>query len=381
MNEFYIFSVQSRYMVNVPFVDLKAQYRSIQKETEYAVSSVLSNCNYILGEPVQEFEKNFASYIGVKAAIGVSSGLDALRLSLAALDIKSEDEVIIPANTFIATALAVSAQGAKPVLVDCDPETYNIDVNLIQAKITSRTKAIMPVHLTGQAADMDPILELAKKHNLHIIEDTAQAHGTLYKGRMCGILGNAGCYSFYPSKNLGACGDGGIVVTNDMSLAEKLKMLRNYGQKVRYEHLLKGLNARLDTVQAAILNIKLKHLDKWNKLRATHAQSYRKLLSGVGDIKFQKQSTYSTHIYHLFIVETNKRDELQTFLNNSGIQTAIHYPKPIHLQEAYKDLGYKSGDFPKSEALAKRILSLPMYAELTEDQIQYVAGKIKEFFK
>ena len=364
----------------VPFVDLVAQYHSIKKEVDAAINKVLMQCNFILGTEVEEFEAAFARFIGVTHGIAVSSGLDALRLTLHALGIGEGDEVIVPANTFIATALAVSAIRAKPVLVDCDRNTYNIDPELIEPAVTRRTRAIMPVHLTGQAADMDAVLDVAKRHQLHVIEDAAQAHGALYKGRACGSLGTAGCFSFYPGKNLGAYGDGGMITTHDAELAAKLRRLRHYGQDAKYHHDEKGLNARLDTVQAAVLNVKLRNLRNWNETRAKHAHRYRQLLEGVGDIRFQQQATFSTHIYHLFIIETDRRNEMQKHLSAAGIHTNIHYPIPIHLQKAYKDLGHKEGDFPHAERAAKRMLSLPMFSELTNAQINRVADSIKEFF-
>ncbi len=366
--------------MNIPFVDLKAQYQTIEPEIQPAINQVLSRCNFILGVEVEEFEKNYGQFIHVRHAIGVSSGLDALRLAMAALDIGTGDEVIVPANTYIATALAVSAVGAQPVLVDCDPATYNIDVAQIEQAVTPRTKAIIPVHLTGQAADLDPILEIARRRNLHMIEDAAQAHGTLYKGQPCGSIGVIGCFSFYPGKNLGAYGDAGMVTTNDKNLAERLMRLRNYGQQVKYKHIEKGLNARLDTLQATVLNVKLRYVQQWNAARASHADKYRELLKGVGDLGFQQQAPYSTHIYHIFMIETDYRDALQKHLQEAGIQTVIHYPIPIHLQEAYADLGHKQGDFPNAERLARRVLSLPMFAELTDEQIKYVTDQVKSYF-
>jgi dTDP-4-amino-4,6-dideoxygalactose transaminase len=367
-------------MKGVPFVDLAAQQGTIQTEISAAIERVLSECNFVLGPQVEEFEREFARFVGCEHAVGVSSGLDALRLALLAMDVGPGDEVILPANTYIATALAVSAGGARPVLVDCDPPTYNIDANLIEPAVTSRTKAIIPVHLTGQSAHMDLILEVAGRHGLHIIEDTAQSHGTLYKGRSCGSMGSAGCFSFYPSKNLGAYGDGGMVTTDDPELATRMRLLRNYGQTAKYRHTEKGLNARLDSLQAAILSVKLRHLPRWNKARVGHAEQYKDLLSGVGDLVFQDQACYSTHVYHLFVVETEWRDALQKHLDTRGIQTGIHYPIPIHLQRAYEDLDYGDGDFPETERLAKRMLSLPMFPELRSEQIERVAEEIKGFF-
>ena len=367
-------------MKGVPFVDLAAQQDSIQTEVGAAIQRVLSECNFILGPQVEEFERDFARFAGCEYAVGVSNGLDALRLALMAVGIGSGDEVILPANTYIATALAVSAVGARPVLVDCDRQTYNIDVTLIEPAITPHTKAVVPVHLTGQAADMDPILEVAGRHGLRVIEDAAQAHGTLYKGRSCGSLGAIGCFSFYPGKNLGAYGDGGMVTTDDPELAARMRRLRNYGQMAKYRHTDKGLNARLDTLQAAILSVKLRHLPRWNKARMAHANGYRELLCGVGDLAFQQEAPYSTHTYHLFIVETERRDDLREHLDAREIQTGIHYPIPIHLQSAYEDLHYAKEDFPKAEHLAKRMLSLPMFPELRREQIERVAEGIKGFF-
>ncbi len=367
-------------MKGVPFVDLAAQHSSIQAEIASAIERVLVECNFVLGPQVGEFEREFARIVGCEHAVGVSSGLDALRLSLMAMGIGPGDEVILPANTYIATAFAVSAVGARPVLVDCDPQTYNIDVDLIEPAITPRAKAIIPVHLTGQAADMDPILEIAGRHGLRVIEDAAQSHGTLYKGRACGSVGSVGCFSFYPSKNLGAYGDGGMVTTNDPELAARLRWLRNNGQTAKYRHAEKGLNARLDTLQAAILSVKLRHLPRWNKARAVHAEGYKDLLTGVGDLIFQQEARYSTHVYHLFIVETGGRDALRERLDAREIQTGIHYPIPIHLQQAYEDLGYREGDFPEAERLAKRMLSLPMFPELRWEQVERVAEEVEDFF-
>jgi dTDP-4-amino-4,6-dideoxygalactose transaminase len=296
------------------------------------------------------------------------------------LDIGRGDEVILPANTFIATALAVSEAGARPVLVDCQRDTFNLNPELIEAVVTPRTKAIMPVHLTGQAADMDPILEIARRRQLHIVEDACQAHGTRYKDRPCGSMGATGCFSFYPGKNLGAYGDGGMITTSSVAIAEKLRSLRHYGQKVKYEHVIKGTNSRLDTLQAEILRIKLKRLATWNSARAAKAVRYRELLAGVGDLIFQQESAFSTHVYHLFIIRTSCRNELQNHLQSRGIQTGIHYPIPIHLQQAYRDLGYALNDFPEAERLASQSLSLPMFPELSEGQIQAIVSAVKDFF-
>jgi dTDP-4-amino-4,6-dideoxygalactose transaminase len=366
---------------HIPFVDLTAQYRTIEAEVRAALDGVLTRQNFILGAPVAEFERAFAAFIGVGHAIGTGNGLDALRLALQALDIGPGDEVILPANTYIATALAVSALGARPVLVDCDARTYNIDPGLIEAAVTSRTRAIIPVHLAGQAADMDPIAEVAARYDIQVIEDAAQAHGTRYKGGACGSLAAAGCFSFYPAKNLGAYGDAGAVTTDDPALAARLRRLGNYGQGEKYVHLEPGINSRLDTLQAAVLGVKLRYLDRWNAARAAHAEYYTELLAGIGDLVIQQPAPYSTHIFHLFIVETGQRDGMRRHLAAAGIDTNIHYPIPIHLQEAYRGLGYRRGDFPVAERLAGRMLSLPMYAELTRAQIQRIAHELRRFFE
>ncbi|NNC93606.1 MAG: DegT/DnrJ/EryC1/StrS family aminotransferase [Acidimicrobiia bacterium] len=366
---------------SVPFVDLKAQHRSLEGELRAAIDDVMSNTNFILGAPVAEFERAFADFLGVGHAVGVSSGLDALRLTLLALGVDRGDEVVLPANTFIATALAVSSVGARPVLVDCRADTYEIDVDAIEAAVGSRTRVIMPVHLAGQSADLHPILELAASRSLDVVEDAAQSHGAVYRGGTCGSHGVAGCFSFYPAKNLGAYGDGGAVVTRDPELADRLRRLRNYGEQAKYEHTEKGYNARLDTVQAAVLNVKLPKLAGWNAARAAAAAAYRRELDGVGDLAFQALTPGSTHVYHLFIVETEYRDALQTHLRAAGIGSGIHYPSPIHLQPAYADLGYRAGDFPNAERLAKTMLSLPMYPELTGTQIERVTAEIRRFFR
>ncbi|MEW6729911.1 MAG: DegT/DnrJ/EryC1/StrS family aminotransferase [Acidobacteriota bacterium] len=367
--------------MQVPFVDLKAQYQSIQTEIDTAVLTVLSNCNFILGQEVDRFETDFAKYLQIGNVIGVSSGLDALRLTLEVFGIGVGDEVILPANTFIATALAVSAVGARPVLVDIDPDSYNIDPNRIEAAITAQTRAIMPVHLYGQPCDLDPILEIARDHNLRVIEDACQSHGACYRGRRSGTIGDIGCFSFYPGKNLGAYGDGGAVVTADAELAEKIRRLRNYGQRQKYYHSEKGLNARLDTLQAAVLGIKLKYLDQWNRCRVEHAKYYCQRLREVEQICTPELAPERDHIFHLFVVRVRERAQLQQFLAEQNITTIIHYPIPIHLQAAYQELGYQSGDFPVTERAADEILSLPIYAELQTEQIDYVTEKIAEFYR
>ncbi len=362
----------------VPFVDLGAQRDAIIEEVHTAIAGVVERCDFILGESVALFEQEFAAFCGVSHAVGVDSGTTALEIALRAYDIGVGDEVIVPANTFIATALAVSYTGATPVLVDHDPLSYNIDVSLIEAAITPRTRAIMPVHLYGQPADMDAIVAMARQHNLVVIEDAAQAHGALYKGQRVGSLGDAAAFSFYPAKNLGAYGDGGMVVTNDNQVAQRLRLLRNLGQAQKNVHSLKGHNHRLDTMQAAILRVKLKYLDGWNTARREHAQHYATLLADSGVIVPQEME-YARSVWHLYVIRTDDRAGLQAYLGERGIATGLHYPTPIHLQPAYADLGYAKGRFPVAEAYGDAILSLPMYAELPPDAVAYVANHIRAF--
>jgi dTDP-4-amino-4,6-dideoxygalactose transaminase len=366
--------------MKVPFVELNEQYRTHKAEIDAAIHGVLDQSTYLFGPDNEAFEREYAAYVGVKHCIGVSNGLDALRLALMAYDIGAGNEVIVAANTYIATALAVSAVGATPVPVDCEARSYQIDVSKVESAIHRNTKAIMPVHLTGHSADMDPLLELADKYGLKVIEDAAQAHGTLYKGKPCGGVGDVGCWSFYPGKNLGAYGDGGAVTTNDDKLAERIRRIANYGQRAKYVHVEKGLNARLDTVQAAVLRVKLRHLGEWNARRNEIAERYQELLTHVGDLRFQEIAPHSTHNYHLMVIETQRRDELQRWLTERGVQTNIHYPKPLHLHEAYADLGYGVGAFPVAEHLTQHSLSLPMYPELRDEQVDYVADAIKQFY-
>jgi dTDP-4-amino-4,6-dideoxygalactose transaminase len=329
---------------------------------------------------VRRFEEEFARFVASEHAVGVGSGLDALRLGLLALEVGPGDEVIVPANTYIATALAVSEVGGDVVLVDCDAATYNIDPQAAEAAVTARTKALLPVHFAGQAADMAPLLELAEAHDLEVVEDAAQAHGARYRGQPCGSIGKLACFSFYPGKNLGAYGDAGMVTTNDAAVVERIRRLRNYGERTKYEHVVKGVNSRLDGLQAAFLSVKLRYLPAWNETRLRHADAYAAELGGVGDLVLQQRSDSSTHVYHLFVVETERRDALREHLSERGIQTGIHYPIPIHRQEAYADLGLPVGSFPVAERLARQSLSLPMYPELTSEQIGAVTGAIREFF-
>lgn len=363
--------------LRIPFVDLQAQYETLSEEVDAAIQGVLERSDYVLGEEVRLFEEDFAKFIGTAHAVGVGSGLAALELALRAYGIGAGDEVITAANTFIATVLAIIGVGARPILVDVDPVTYNIHPGALEAAITSRTRGIMPVHLYGQPADMDSILAIAGKHNVIVVEDAAQAHGAMYAGRRVGALAHAAAFSFYPGKNLGAYGDGGMVVTNDAAIAERIRHLRNYGQRMKYEHVVAGTNSRLDTIQAAVLRVKLPHLDQWNAARREHAAAYNSLLAN-GPFDLPQIAANRTHSFHLYVVQTENRRHVQEFLSARGIATGIHYPIPIHLQEACAGLGYRRGDFPVTEMLASRILSLPMYAELTAAQLECVATSLLE---
>ena len=362
----------------VPFVDLSAQYPTIATEINEAVAKVIHDTDFILGREVGLFEEEFAAYCEAKYAVGVDSGTSALELALRAYEIGPGDEVITAANTFIASALAISHAGAKPVLVDVDPYTYTIDVACIAKAITARTKAILPVHLYGHPAHMDPIRQLAEKYGLVVIEDACQAHGARYKGKRAGSLGHAAAFSFYPGKNLGGFGDGGMVVTNDRDIAKRLEMLRNYGQKEKYHHQFRGYNRRLDTLQAAILRVKLKYLEKWNAARRWNAKLYQESLEGSGVVT-PTEAAGADSVWHLYVIRTEQRDELKDHLINRDIRASIHYPIPIHLQPAYQDLEYKRGAFPVTESYAQQLLSLPMYAEMTQAQIEFVAKTICGF--
>ena len=362
----------------VPLVDLGVQYETIETDINQAIASVLHKTDFILGESVELFEKEFAAFCETQYAVGVDSGTSALEMALKAYDIGPGDEVITAANTFIASTLAISYTDAKPVLVDIDPETYMMDPRLLEAAITPRTKAIMPVHLYGHPVDMDRVLEVARLNNLIVIEDASQAHGARYKGQRVGSLGHVAAFSLYPAKNLGAYGDAGIVVTNDAQVAETLRLLRNYGSTRKYHHMLRGYNRRLDTLQAAVLRVKLGHIDAWNAARRQHAQLYHQLLKD-SPVRLSVTADYAEPVYHLYIVRVEDRDGLQAHLHDQGIATGIHYPIPIHLQPAYRDLGYSRGDFPITERCAEQILSLPMYPELTPELIEYVANSVLDF--
>ena len=364
----------------IPVLDLKAQYASIEQEIDAAIKEILLSGQFILGPAVRELEEKVASYCGCKYGVGVASGTDALRLTLTALGVGPGDEVITTPFTFIATANTISHCGARPVFVDIDPRTYNIDPAAIEAAITERTKAIVAVHLYGQPADMDPIVELAGAHGLYVVEDAAQAIGARYKGRPVGSIGHAGCFSFYPTKNLGAYGDGGMVVTNDAALAEKVDILRRQGGKKKYHAEVLGFNSRLDTLQAAILGVKLKHLDAWNEARRRVAQRYNELLDGLPlTTPYESPDVY--HVYHQYTIRAEQRDALAAYLKGRGIGTMIYYPVPLHLQRLYADLGYGEGSLPASEAASQEVLSLPMYPELSEEQIGMVVEAITDFYE
>ncbi|MFN2117696.1 MAG: DegT/DnrJ/EryC1/StrS family aminotransferase [Candidatus Promineifilaceae bacterium] len=367
--------------MEVPFVDLQAQYQSLRPQMDEAIQEVLDNTAYILGPGVSDFEEAFADFIGVSNVVGASSGTDALRLALLGLGIGPGDEVITVANTFIATCEAISHVGADIVLVDAHHETYNIDPAKIEQAITERTKAIIPVHLYGQPADMDPIMEIAERHNLFVIEDAAQAHGAIYKGRKVGTIGDVSCFSFYPGKNLGAFGDGGAVGTNNDELAHHIKILTNHGQEVKYEHLIIGYCDRLDSLQGAVLSVKLPYLDGWNVSRRSRAALYDDCLANIPGIVTPYVSPENESVYHLYVIRVTdgRRDALRQYLDENGIATNLHYPIPVHLQKAYSELGHKVGNFPVSERVTKQCLSLPMYAELTDQQVCFVSETIRNF--
>jgi dTDP-4-amino-4,6-dideoxygalactose transaminase len=362
--------------LKVPILDLKAQYATIKTEIQEAVNSVLENQHFILGPEVKALEKEIAEYCGTKYAVGVASGTDALILGLRACGIGPGDEVIVPSFTFIATADAVSLLGAEPVFADIDPNTYNLDPQSVERKITRRTKAIVPVHLYGQSADMDAILTLAKVHNLKVIEDTAQAIGATYKGRKTASMGDVGCISFFPSKNLGGYGDGGMVVTNSEEVAKHLGSLRAHGSTKKYLSDEQGWNSRLDELQAAILRVKLRHLDQWSIQRRDAARRYDTLLQGMPNVVIPKRNGFGDHVFHQYTVRVPQRDLMQKKLAEAGVTTMVYYPHPIHLQPIYASLGYREGDLPVTEAACKQVFSLPMFPELTNEQSEYVASAL-----
>ncbi len=362
----------------IPLVDLKAQYRAIKPEIDDAMQRVVTNTSFILGKEVAEFEKNFAAFCRVPYCVGTDSGTAALHLALLICGVKAGDEVITTTHTFVATSEVISVIGAHPVFCDIDPRTYNLDPNLLERAITPRTRAIIPVHLYGQPAEMDSILEIARRHNLRVIEDAAQAHGAEYRGRRAGTMGDVACFSFYPGKNLGAYGDAGALVTNDAALADRARMLRDHGRSEKYAHKYVGYGYRLDALQAAILGAKLPHLDAWNARRRAIAECYDELLTN-SDVVTPYVPPHITPIYHVYCIRAKNRDGLRAHLKAQGIDTGIHYPIPLHLQPVYADLGYKPGDFPEAEKAAKDIISLPMYPELTDEQVRQIADAIKGF--
>ncbi len=364
--------------MSVPFVDLKQQYAGIKHEILAAVAKVFDSAQFVLGKEVVAFEEEFAVFCGVEHAIAVNSGTSALHLALVAAGVGPGDEVITVPCTFVATVAAIVYAGATPVFVDVDPVTYTIDPAQIEAAMTSHTKAILPVHLYGNPADMDPILEIAGRHGLMVIEDAAQAHGAEYKGRRCGSMGDLGCFSFYPGKNLGAYGEGGIVTTNDFEFARKIRMLRDWGAERKYEHVLKGFNYRMEGVQGGILRVKLRYLEQWTEARRAIAAAYQRVLSHSG-LTLPTELSGNRHVYHIYAILTTHRQELMNVLKARGVQTGIHYPYPVHLLPAYSDLNYSAGEFPVSERVAAQELSLPMFPELTEAQVEEVGDAVAEF--
>jgi dTDP-4-amino-4,6-dideoxygalactose transaminase len=363
--------------LKVPFADLHALHAPMRAELAQVLERVLDNNSFILGAEVQRFEKAFAQFAGVEHCVAVNNGTAALQAALLALEIGPGHEVITVANTFIATAEAISAVGARPVFVDVEPHYYNMDAAAVAAAITPRTRAIIPVHLYGQTADMDPLLDLAKARNLHVIEDACQAHGAQYEGRPAGSMGAMACFSFYPGKNLGALGEGGAVVCNDPNLAERLRLLRDHGSAKKYEHSFPGYNLRLEGIQGGFLAVKLPYLEEQNNRRRAAAQLYGELLKG-SEVVTPAALPNARHVYHLYVAQAPDRDALRQQLGERGIETGLHYPVPLHLQKAYAHLGYKMGDFPVTEALSSRILSLPMFPTITREQVQYVCAAVME---
>ena len=365
--------------MNIPFASFVPMHEEIRKDLDVAFKKVVDKSYFIQGEECEKFEEEYAAYCGTKYCVGVATGLDAIYLILKALDIKAGDEVIVPSNTYIATALAVSFTGATPVFVEPVIDTYNIDVTRIEEKITEKTKAIIAVHLQGRAADMDEINAIAKKHGLYVVEDAAQAHGARYKGQRVGALSDAAAWSFYPGKNLGALGDGGCITTNNKQIADKVRALGNYGSDYKYHHIYQGTNSRLDEMQAAFLRVKLPHLDKWNAARRRIAEVY---LAGITNplIKLPLATSVDyEHIYHVFVIRCDRRDELEKYLKDNGIGTVKHYPVPMHLQKAYEDLNIKEGELPIAEEISKTVLSIPMYYGMTDEEVVYVINIINNF--
>ncbi len=367
--------------MKVPFLDLKSQFREVEQEVLPMMKEAMENALFIGGPQVTGFEEEFGAFCSSKYCVGVNSGTDALRFALLAAGVGSGDEVITVPNTFIATTEAISQVGARPVFVDIDGDTYNMDVSRIGEAITPRTRAIVPVHIYGQPADMDPILEIAQQSNLVVIEDACQAHGALYKGRRAGSMGLAGCFSFYPGKNLGAYGEAGAVVTQSEEMADKMRMIRDHGQAKKYYHDLEGYNGRLDAIQAGVLRIKLKRLEAWSQARRQNAGRYNELLSRIEGVTVPVEPGGYRHVYHLYVILVEDRDALQDYLGEKGIATGLHYPVPLHLQKAYAGQGYEAGAFPVTERVASRVLSLPMFPELVKEQVEYVADCIGQFME
>jgi len=358
--------------VKISFVDLKAQYQSIKREIDAAIANVLDSGQFILGEEVASFEKEFSGYCDAAECVALNSGTSALHLALLAAGVRPGDEVVTVPFTFVASVAAILYVGARPVLVDIDPRSFTMDPALVEAAITPRTKAILPVHLYGQSADMDPIMDVARRHGLVVIEDAAQAHGARYKGRTVGSIGDIGCFSFYPTKNLGTYGEGGAVTTSNAEYVRTIRMLRDWGQDQKYHHVLRGYNYRMEGLQGAILRVKLRHLERWNEARRGAANAYNRLLAGCG-VALPIEMPWARHVYHIYTVRTQERDVLQAAFHARGIQTAVHYALPVHMQPAYADLGYFQGSFPQSEEAAKEVLSLPLYPEINDGQIQRVS--------
>lgn len=361
----------------VPFLDLKAQYQHIREEMLEAVSRVFESCQFILGDEVKAFEEEFARFSGAKLGIGVNSGTSALHLALLAAGVRPGDEVITVPHTFVATVAAICYAGARPVLVDIDPESYLLDPGQLEAAITPRTRAIVPVHLYGQPAEMDPILEMAHRHGLMVIEDAAQAHGAEYKGRRCGSLGDMAGFSFYPGKNLGACGEGGMVTTDNPDLAQTVRMLRDWGQERKYHHGMRGFNARMEAIQGAVLRVKLNYLDQWNEARRSIANRYDECLAGCSGVLLPKRLADRKHVYHIYAVRVKNREDFMKFLQEQGVQTAIHYPFAVHTLEGYADLGYRASDFPVAEQVAAEVVSLPIFPEMTPEMVDRVVAVVQ----
>jgi len=358
--------------MSIPFIDFKEQNRLIQSEVDSGFKKVFEKGDYILGEQAHLFEESFAKFCEVQYGVGVNSGTDALHLALMALDIQEGDEVIVPTHTFIATALCVSFCRATPVFVDIEPDTFNIDPKSFQAAITKKTRAVIPVHIYGQPANMDEIAAIARQHGIKIVEDAAQAHGARLQGKRVGSMGDVACFSFYPTKSLGACGDAGMIVTNNKDIYEKALMLRDYGRQGRYEHKIKGTNSRLDTLQAVVLNAKLKHLDQWNDMRAKNAATYKELLGPLKSVVTPVAKEDRTHVYQTYAILVPHRDKVVESMKAQGVGVLIHYPISLHLQGAYAELGHKKGDFPIAEKVAGEVMSLPMFPHMTKEQIEAV---------